>query len=241
MLVGAQLGKLLYVYCDDDLVQSLTIPFNDAAYDAVWSPREQHHIVCTTDNTRKAVVLSVSGDVVHQTQMVYPMYLSVSADNDIYVACQSDGVYYSTDNGATWNRLVSKRGLWQFEFALEVAPDNLLSNYSVWIIESNNRSKKTPVWRLSIYTPRRTWTDVVLPNTQVNVENSRMTFDGHTNIYMTDWNNTAVHVWSVNGQYVRQLLSSQDLKFRPENVALNKQLTKLYVAVALGINVFVLQ
>jgi hypothetical protein len=157
-----------------------------------------------------------------------PKYLSVSHDNDIYLTSLSDGVYYSRDNGATWSILVSERdNTWRGHQAIKVTPNNVLSSYTVWAIEADYKND----WRLSIYTSdKRSWTDVALPNTQVQVNKSRMTFDGHTNIYMTDWVNRAVHVWSVNGQYVRQLLSRQDLKYSPINgIAVNKQRTKLYV------------
>jgi hypothetical protein len=225
VLLSRQKQKKLYVYSEDGyLVTTVAVPFDDRAIDAAWSPRE-HHIVCTTDKTQTTVVMSVSGDVVHHTQMIAPRYLSVSPDNEIYVTSTTNGIYYSTDNGTSWNILLSKRDYsWQFTQALKVTSNSDSSNYTVWVIEHN-----FPNWRLSIYTHnKRTWKDVALPNAQVKVNFGKMTFDGHTKIYMTDWSNNAVHVWSVDSRYVRQRISLVERSV--QNVAMNKQHTMLYVA-----------
>jgi hypothetical protein len=229
LLIGRQYDKQLHVYSDNGShVKSLAIPFNTKVTDAVWSPRE-HDIVCTIYrlDIEKVVVMSVTGDVISQMQMMIPKYLSVSFDNVIYVT-SFKGISHSSDNGTTWNTLIGERGDgWLFNQALKVTPYNIVSNYTIWAVETNYTN-----WRLSIYTPGKlTWTDVVLPNSQVKVDNSRMAFDGRTNIYMTDYYNRAVHVWSVDGRYVRQLLSAQDFTHdEPRTVAVNKQRTLLYVS-----------
>jgi hypothetical protein len=149
VLLNRQKQKQLYVYSEDGyLVTTVAVPFDDRAIDAAWSPRE-HHIVCTTVNTQTTVVMSLSGDVVHHTQMIAPRYLSVSPDNEICVTSTTNGIYYSTDNGTSWNSLVSKRDYsWEFTQALKVTSNSDSSNYTVWVIEHN-----FPNWRLSIYTP----------------------------------------------------------------------------------------
>jgi hypothetical protein len=235
VLLGRGEQKQLYVYSEDGyLVTTVAIPFYDRVIDAVWSPRE-HHIVCATVKTRTTAVMSVSGDVVHHTQMIAPRYLSVSPDNEIYVTCTTKSLYYSTDNGTSWKGLVAQPNFsWEFVHALKVKPSSALSNYAVWLIESND-----PEWRLSIYTPKK-WTALVLPNA-VNIrQTGRMTFDGHTNIYLTDYYNKAVHVWSVNGQYVQLLIPFHTHDYAPENLAMNKQRSMLYVAED-GVKVFAVQ
>jgi hypothetical protein len=143
----------------------------------------------------------MTGDVISHMKMNRPMHLSVSVDNVIYVT-NYEGLSYSSDDGMTWKRSVSVRGKgWTFHQALKVTPNSVVSNYTIWTVEYNDYN----VWRLSIYTPgKRTWTDVALPTPQVQVNLSRMAFDGRTNIYMTDWYNRAVHVWSVGGRYVHR-------------------------------------
>jgi hypothetical protein len=49
-----------------------------------------------------------------------------------------------------------------------------------------------------------------------------------------------VHVWSVNGQYVQLLIPFHTHDYAPENVAMNKQRTMLYVAED-GVKVFAVQ
>ncbi len=51
-----------------------------------------------------------------------------------------------------------------------------------------------------------------------------MASDGHTNIFQADAVDTALYMWSVSGQYERQLLSPQHLKNKhPENLAIDCQ------------------
>jgi hypothetical protein len=64
-----------------------------------------------------------------------------------------------------------------------------------------------------------TWRDVTLPShVTVDLQYCKLAYDGHTNMFVTDFNNKAVHVWSVSGQYVCQLLSSQQLMNMPQRV-----------------------
>jgi hypothetical protein len=227
LLIGEHLGELLHFYSKNGSYKKpFAIPFGAKVIDAVWF---LHHIVCATDDygTQQTVLMSVTGDVISQSQMTSPRCLSVSVDNVIYVT-HHEGLSYSSDNGTTWNNSISLRGNgWRFHQALKVTPNGVVSNYTIWMIEYNDYKE----WRLSIYTPGNgTWTDVVLPSLRVKVNHSRMFFDGHTNIYMTDFNYRLVHVWSVNGQYVQKLLSPLHLLHRPRNVALNKQRTLLFVS-----------
>jgi hypothetical protein len=69
--------------------------------------------------------------------------------------------------------------------------------------------------------------------------NARLVYDGHTNIYVTDWDNRAVHVWSVDGRYDRQLLSSPR---RITSVEVDRQRHVMYVGQEGGIvSVYALQ
>jgi hypothetical protein len=42
-------------------------------------------------------------------------------------------------------------------------------------------------------------------------------------MFVTDFHNKAVHVWTVSGQYVCQLVSSQQLVSNPQRVAVDSQ------------------
>ncbi len=83
--------------------------------------------------------------------------------------------------------------------------------------------------RLRVYTIDKrqagnnvTWRDVTVPS-NVNVDlTNNLAYDGHTNIFMKDFVNNAVHVWSVSGQYERQLLVSH-VTNQPHRVAVDSQ------------------
>jgi WD40 repeat protein len=92
--------------------------------------------------------------------------------------------------------------------------------------------------RLRVYTvdKRRavgdnvTWRDVTVPgHVTVNLRGSNLANDSHTSIFATDQNNNAVHVWSVSGQYDRQLVSPQQLVSQIWRVAVDTQRHVMYV------------
>jgi hypothetical protein len=67
-----------------------------------------------------------------------------------------------------------------------------------------------------------TWHDVTLPShVTVDLQNARLAYDGHTNIFINDFANKAMHVLSVSGQYERQLVSQ--LTSEPKRVAVDSQ------------------
>jgi hypothetical protein len=57
---------------------------------------------------------------------------------------------------------------------------------------------------------------------------SSLAYDGHS-VFVTDCRNKAVHVWSVSGQYDRQLVSPQQLVSGPWRVAVDNQRHVMYV------------
>jgi hypothetical protein len=99
-------------------------------------------------------------------------------------------------------------------------------------------------WRLRVYTvdKRRavgdnvTWRDVTLPShvtVDLNSSNWRMTVTQAFLLQIID-NNRAVHVWSVSGQYDRQLVSPQQLISKPWCVAVDTQRHVMYVGLEKG-------
>jgi hypothetical protein len=89
--------------------------------------------------------------------------------------------------------------------------------------------------RLSIYKRNRRGAVVrnvvSLPSqTLINLAGSRLAYDGRTSIFLSDYKNKAVHVWSVNGQYDHQLLSSVDFTGKPSFLTVDEQRRLMYVA-----------
>jgi hypothetical protein len=181
-------------------------------WDAVWTRRG--NIVYSEWRKGKVVTMSQSGDVIQQTNVSQPSYLSVSTDGVIYLISEYTSVYQSTDDGLTWSRMFNVTDGWQCWQVIKVSTD---SNTDVlWTLVVRSAED----WRLRVYTvdKRRavgdnvTWRDVTLPShVTVDLSYSRLAYDGHTSIFVTDKSNRAVHVWSVSGQYDRQLVSPQQL------------------------------
>ena len=67
----------------------------------------------------------------------------------------------------------------------------------------------------------------MIKNLTCHAEDCRTTVT--KNIFLSDCNNNAVHVFSVNGQYHCQLLSSLHIKNKPSSQAVDKERQLLYV------------
>ena len=104
-----------------------------------------------------------------------------------------------------------------------------------WTLEYSNNNN----WHLRVYRVDRrrsvdnvTWRDINVPTTNgkhIDLSCSRLSYDGSMNIFLSDYDNKAVHVLSVNGQYHCQLLSSHQFKNSPCRLAVDKERQLMYV------------
>jgi hypothetical protein len=230
LLVGQGGDRQLHVYSADCChVTSIKLPDNDTVCDAVWT---QHSNIVYSELSRgKVVTMSQSGDVIQQTNISEPSHFSVSTDGVIYLISEWTSVYQSTDDGLTWSHMFNVTDDWQCYNVNKVSTD---SNTDVlWTLVWSADD-----WRLRVYTvdKRRavsdnvTWRDVTIPSHMtVGLYYSRLAYDGHTSIFVTDCITRAVHVWSVSGQYDRQLVSSQQLISKLWCVAVDTQRHLMYV------------
>ena len=200
-------------------------------YDATWAPRG--NIVFTTLYSNKVVVMSESGKVITtHTQMTDPRYLSVSSDDIIYLADYRTGVYQSTDDGVSWSLVFKSTDGWHCRQVIKVTTDH---SDDFWTLEQSDNKN----WHLRVYSVDRrrsddnvTWKDINDPTTDskhIDLSNSRLSYDGNMNIFLIDYDNKAVHVLSLNGQYHCQLLSSHHFKNEPCRLAVDKERQLLYV------------
>jgi hypothetical protein len=230
LLVG-QLGeRQLHVYSADCChVTSIKLPDNDMVWDAVWTKRG--NIVYCEWVRGKIVTMSQAGDVIQHTNVSMPTNPSMSTDDVIYFTSAGTSVYQSTDDGLTWSRMFTVADGWQCCQVIKVSTD---SNTDVlWTVVNSVED-----WRLQVCTvdKRRaggnnvTWRDVTLPShVTVDLKCSRLAYDGNASILVMDNKNRAVHVWSVSGQYDRQLVSPQQLISHPRRVAVDTQRHVMYV------------
>ena len=230
------LSQLFFYSREGRYLSTITTNDNDKLFDATWTPRGK--IVYTT-YSNKVVVMSESGKVLTtHTQMTSPRYLSVSNDDLIYLADWKIGVYQSTDDGVSWS-LVFKSTYGRH--CLQV--NKMTTDYSddFWTLEYNDDEN----YHLRVYSVDRrrsdcyvTWRDINVPTTDgkhIDLFNSRLSYDGNMNIFLSDYHNKAVHVLSVNGQYHCQLLSSHHFKNEPCRLAVDKERQLLYVGQKEGV------
>ena len=229
LLSGYGLSQLFIYSHEGRHLSTITINDNDKLYDAAWTPRG--NIVYTTCNCNKVVVMSESGEVIStHTQVTAPQYVSVS-NHIIYLADRETGVYQSTDDGITWNHVFKSTDGWHCWQVIKVTTDH---SDDFWTLERSDKNK-----HLRVYSVNRrhsdgnvTWRDINVPTTDgkpINLLYSSLSYDGNMNIFLSDCHNKAVHVFSVNGQYHCQLLSSHHINHRPCRLAADKKDQLLYV------------
>ena len=221
----------LFIYSREGLhLSTITTNDNDKLKDATWTPRG--NIVYTTRYSKKVVVMSESGKVITTyTQMTRPQYLSVSSDDIIYLADYETGVYQSTDDGVSWSLVFKSTDGWHCYQVIKVTTDH---SDDFWTLEYSDNNN----YHLRVYSVDRrrsdgnvTWRDINVTTTDgkhINLSDSRLSYDGNMNIFLSDRDNKAVYVLSVNGQYHCQLLSSHHIKNEPSRLAVDKE-RQLYV------------
>ena len=231
LLVSCDGRCQLFIYsCEGRHLSTITTI--DMLFDATWTPRG--NIVYTTYYSHKVVVMSESGKIITtHTQMTSPHYLSVSSDDIIYLADSKTGVYQSTDDGVSWSLVFKSTDGWHCRHVIKVTTDH---SDDFWTRESSDNNN----YHLRVYSVDRrrsdgnvTWRDINVPTTDgkhidLSVY-SRLSYDGNMNIFLTDYDNKAVHVLSVNGQYHCQLLSSHHFKNTPWRLAVDKERQLLYL------------
>lgn len=242
LLVGRLFDVQLHVYSTDGgYVASIDVPGGDRLRNAVWTPRG--NIVYTTTSSNKVVVVSRSGDVIARKKMTDPSRISVSLDDVIYLADGKNGVYQSIDDGVTWSQVFKSPDKARCIQVITVSTSNYTDD--MWTIEFSGWR-----YRLRVYTVDRrlvnngvTWHDVTFGNVAYLEINSRLAFDGNSNMFLLRQRPlskcTEVHVFSVSGQYERRLLSEQQFSDSiSADLAVHNQL--MYVATDANVGVYAL-
>jgi hypothetical protein len=112
----------------------------------VWTPRG--NIVYTADNSNNVVVMTQRGDVIAQTKTLFPIRLSISTDDVIYLADYRTGVYQSTDDGVTWSHVFKVADGWQCVQVIRVSSD---SNTQVFWTSERLRCRQYQVASASVH------------------------------------------------------------------------------------------
>ena len=238
LLVSRGYLSQLFIYSREGRpLSTITTNNNDELFDATWTPRG--NIVYKKYCSNKVVVMSESGKVITtHTQMTEPKCFSVSNDNIIYLADCKTGVHQSTDDGVSWSFVFKSTDRWHCYQVVKVTIDHSDDFWTLEFRDNNN-------YHLRVYSVDRkrsdgnvTWRDINVPTTdgkRIDLSNSSLSYDGNMNIFLSDYDNKAVHVFTVNGQYHCQLLSSHHMKNKPFRQAVDKEHQLLYVGQAGGV------
>ena len=237
LVSGSGLFQLVIYSREGRHLSTITNNKNDMLCDATWTPRG--NIVYARCYSNEVVVMSESGKVITtHTQMTEPRRLSVSSDDIIYLADSKTGVYQSTDDGVSWSLVFKSTDGWHCYQVIKVTTDR---SDDFWTLEQSDNNNH----HLRVYSVDRrrsdgnvTWRDINVPTTDgkhINLSFSRLSYDGNMNIFLSDRDNKAVHVLSVNGQYHCKLLSSHHFMNRPRRLAVDKERQLLYVGQEEGV------
>ena len=226
------LSKLFIYSLEGRYLFTIKTHNNDNLLDAVWTPRG--NIVYTADNDHRVVVMSEFGKfITAHTHIKCPRYLSVSTDGIIYLAGYKTGVYQSTDDGINWSLAFKSTDGWSSWQVIKVST-NHGDDDDFWTLEKSGNNYHLRVYSLDRRSSdsKPTWRDINIPTTdgkKIDLLDSRLLYDGNMNIFLSDWENKAVHVLSTNGQYHCQLMSSHHIKNNPYRLAVDSERHLLYV------------
>ena len=237
LLVSGGGRSQLFIYSREGRhLSTITTKNNDKLWDATWTPRG--NIVYTTCGySNRVVVMSESGEVIATHKMTELRCLSVSCDDIIYLADET-GVYQSTDDCVSWSLVFKSTDGWHCGQVIKVTTDHSDDFWTLEYSDNNNYHLRVCSVDRRSSDGNVTWRDINVTTTHgehIDLSGSRLSHDGNMNIFLSDYNNKAVHVLSVNGHYHCQLLSSHHIKNKPCRLAVDKERQLLYVGQREGV------
>ena len=217
LIIGSQYRTDLFIYSHDGQFQLLNITTNDTLIDATWTPRG--NIVYTTFSNL-VVWLPGTGENAIITRTGECNFLSMSNDT-IYLADAKTGVYYSKDDGLSWNHIFDSTDGWSIWQVIKVTSNHI---DGFWALEYH---KSSVLGRLHEYSVIKesvanntTWNnlkittnyskardiDITKPDgKRINLKASTLAYDGSTKVFLLENYRDTIHVFSVSGLYHCQL------------------------------------
>ena len=236
LLVGCYSCSQLFIF-PEGRSHFTKINISGELVDAKWTPHGNIIVSTTTYMSEdKLVVISESGEMISESVVMIsesgeqtnnynylssPQFISVSSDGVIYVACwKTTGVYQSTDDGISWSlvfksdsseghyiqaiKVIDYNGN---DFWTMLTPDNAMDSHSLRIygIARKQIANDTKMWKAVLFPEEFSEGFCSTPC------DARLSYDGDVSIFLYDQVHKVIHVFSVNGSYHSQLLSSDQL------------------------------
>ena len=241
LLLGCAQTTTLYIYDSSGSCLDTIENMGSGIADALWT--QNGDIICATaiDKERKVLFLICGKTKAIKLQLpfAYPNSLSLFSEN-LYLSDWKRGVFVSPDGGKIWHSLFEISDGFKCTHMIKVATPK--DNSAFWTIE-----RKDKILRLRRYLPKRNgyeldWKEmdaqtIELPKPfgkNIELEHSKLLFDGDSRILLNDFHNSAIHVFLTNGVYECQLLGFKNGLKKPLRLALDKSLNLLYVGMQKG-------
>jgi hypothetical protein len=222
LIVGNLNQKNIHVIygANYNFITTLRLPIADTGglMDAVWTP--DGNIVYATfknsDEFSRVVTMSQSSDVIALYNTTNAAQLSVSANNVVYLADATRGIYQSLDGGLTWSFMFTltdgvienpAKG-WYMRQALEVSKDHTFVH--LWTVEVDTSSTK----RFQIYkilsknnvTEIAETFSITAPFELITASTNSIEYDGLETIMLTCIGSGDVYLFdAVSGAYLRSV------------------------------------
>ena len=218
VIVNHLWSNTLYIYdlhCTETSVSVIALPAQ--LRDAVLTSKNQ--LICATWD--KILILKEdNGEHIQHIDKPNPRALAILTEGELlFLSDDNEGICWSTDNGLTWTLVIKMLGGWRCSRLTAVnckrLPDDS-SPIKLWSIECNRTST---LYRLRLYSIDLqcrvkdviTMKDVIGENEGfINLEYSCLAFDGLDSVFLTEFEKNIVHIFSTNGDYLGQFLSSAD-------------------------------
>ena len=242
LLISYSLCTELFIHSRYGLHLSTIKTINYAKLnDAVWSGSGSI-VYAIYHGYYKVVVISESGKIIAVNNEIRdPTVFSVSTDDVLYLATERSGVFQSFDDGVSWSLAFKPTDGWLSTQFAKVTSDH---SDDFWILE---RGGQHPIYyhHLRVYSLNKrhlvanaTWRNIAPTTTddkQIEFSGSSLSCDINNNIFVSDINIKAVHVFTENGHYDCQLLSQEHIEYAPSRLSVDNEHQILYVGQWAGV------
>ena len=206
------LNQLFIISLEGRHLSTINTSADNTAYlkDATWTPRG--NILYTISKSYYVTLMSGTGEVISYSKMQDPHCLSVSNNDTIYLADYTYAIYQSTNEGRNWTIVFDSQVTdppWVCYRVIKITTNHTDNYWTVGRSSVGNAGVRIFSVDRTSYENSVTWIDInaTRANGLKFHFNGRtiLSHDGNRNIFLADEVYPAVHVFSANGQYLKQL------------------------------------